>query len=92
MASTTITIRMDEGLKRQAEIVFDQMGMNMTTAMTIFAKTVVREGRIPFEIAVDPIYAGGNERYLREAIAALEAGKGIRHDLIEVSDDAQNMV
>lgn len=88
MASTSVTIRMDEGLKKQAENVFDQMGMNMTTAVTIFAKTVVREGRIPFEISVDPIYAGGNDRYLREAIAALEAGKGVRHDLIEVPDNA----
>ena len=83
MATASITIRMEEGLKHQAETIFDEMGMNMTTAMTIFAKAVVRQGKIPFEIAVDPIYAGGNERYLREAIAALNAGKGVAHELIE---------
>ena len=53
MASASVTIRMDETLKRQAETVFNEMGMNMTTAVTIFAKAVVRQGRIPFEIAVD---------------------------------------
>lgn len=92
MASTSVTIRMDEGLKRQAEMIFDEMGMNMTTAMTVFAKAVVRQGKIPFEIAVDPILAGGNERYLREAIAALNAGRGTAHELIQEPDDAKNLV
>ncbi len=86
MATASVTVRMDENLKRQVETIFDEMGMNMTTAMTVFAKAVVRQGKIPFEIAVDPIYTGGNEKYLREAIAALSAGKGVAHDLIEVSD------
>jgi DNA-damage-inducible protein J len=43
---------MDEGLKKQAEQLFDEFGMNMTTAFTVFAKTVVREKRIPFEIGI----------------------------------------
>ncbi len=86
MATASVTVRMDENLKRQAETIFDEMGMNMTTAITIFAKTVVRQGKIPFEIAVDPIYAGGNDKYLREAIAALNAGQGAAHELVEVPD------
>ena len=57
MATSSITIRMDEDLKHQAEMLFEEMGMNMTTAFTIFAKAAVREGRIPFEIKVDPFYS-----------------------------------
>ena len=38
MATTSITIRMDEKLKKQAEILFEDMGLNMTTAFTMFAK------------------------------------------------------
>lgn len=53
MATTSITIRMDENLKKQAEVLFEEMGLNMTTAFTIFAKAVVRQHKIPFEIAVD---------------------------------------
>lgn len=50
MATTSVTIRMDESLKKQAEGLFNDMGMNMTTAFTVFAKTAVRQGKIPFEI------------------------------------------
>lgn len=77
MATTTITIRMDENLKKQAETLFDEMGMNMTTAFTIFTKAVVRQGKIPFEIAVDPFYSETNQAHLRRAIADLEAGRNI---------------
>ncbi len=48
MATTSITIRMDENLKKQAEILFEDMGLNMTTAFTIFTKAVVRQHKIPF--------------------------------------------
>jgi DNA-damage-inducible protein J len=52
MATTNITIRMDEELKKQFNHFCDEIGMSMGTAMTIFAKTVVKEGRIPFELSV----------------------------------------
>ena len=51
MKQTTITIRIDEDLKKQAEVLFNEMGMNLTTAYTIFTKAVVRQGKIPFEIS-----------------------------------------
>lgn len=50
MAQTSINIRMDEELKRQFDLLCNDMGMTMTTAMTIFAKKMVRENKIPFEI------------------------------------------
>lgn len=46
-----LTMRIDDELKKQAEELFNDLGMNMTTAFTIFAKQAVREQRIPFEIA-----------------------------------------
>lgn len=61
MATSNVTIRMDEDLKRQADEVLGEMGMSFTTAVNVFARQVVRERRIPFEIsaradagAVDP--------------------------------------
>ena len=50
MAQATFSIRMDEGLKRQFDSLCADFGMNATTAFNIFAKAVVREKRIPFEI------------------------------------------
>lgn len=87
MATTSITIRMDENLKKQAEVLFEEMGLNMTTAFTIFTKAVVRQNKIPFEITADPFYSEENQRHLSKAIADLEAGKGQIHELIGVSDE-----
>ena len=53
MANTNINIRMDSDLKRQFEAFCVDMGMSMTTAFNIFAKKVVREYRIPFEIGAE---------------------------------------
>ena len=51
MAQTTISIRMDNQLKSQFEEFCSAVGMSMTTAFNIFAKTAVREQKIPFEIS-----------------------------------------
>ena len=53
MANTNINIRMDSDLKRQFEAFCVDMGMSRTTAFNIFAKKVVREYRIPFEIGAE---------------------------------------
>lgn len=85
MATASVTIRMDETLKRQAETLFDEMGMNMTTAFTIFAKAVVREGRIPFEIKVDPFYSDRNMARLIQAARDMDTGTNTaEHELVEV--------
>lgn len=48
MATTNVTIRIDEELKKQAEDLFSDLGLNMTTAFISFIKQSVREQRIPF--------------------------------------------
>ena len=50
MAQTLVNIRMDENLKKDFDNVCSELGMSMTTAITIFAKKMSREHRIPFEI------------------------------------------
>lgn len=50
MATTNITIRMDEELKKQAEDLFSDLGLNMSSAIIAFTKQAVREQRIPFEL------------------------------------------
>lgn len=51
MTQATFSVRMDDTLKEQFEILCAEFGMNMSTAINIFARAVVRERRIPFEIA-----------------------------------------
>ncbi len=50
MASTNVTIRMDDKLKQDFSNLCDEIGLSMGSAFTLFAKTVVRERRIPFEL------------------------------------------
>lgn len=60
MAQTTLNIRIDEELKKDLEDTCKELGMNITTAVTIFAKKMSREHRIPFEVSVDPFYSQVN--------------------------------
>ena len=48
----TINIRVDDGLKKQSEMIFDALGVSMTAAMTIFLKAVVRTKSIPFSLEI----------------------------------------
>lgn len=89
MAQTNVNIRMDENLKKQFDAFCSEIGMSMTTAFCVFAKTAVRQNRIPFEISAesDPFYSEANQARLRKSIADLNAGKGKIHELIEVADE-----
>ena len=85
MAQTNLNIRIDEDLKKQFDEFCSNVGINMTTAFNIFAKKVVSEQRIPFEIAADPFYSEKNMRHLKSVIADIESGESVpqEHDLIE---------
>lgn len=56
MTTKNVTIRMDSELKEQAEELFNDLGLNMTTAVTAFIKQSVREQRIPFELTKNISY------------------------------------
>ena len=82
MAQATINLRMDADLKHEMETICKAMGMNLTTAFTIFAKKVIYERRIPFDVSApaDPFYSEANKTRLKKSIAQLEAGQGTVHD------------
>lgn len=87
MAQATFSVRMDENLKIQFEELCDVFGMSMTTAINVFARAVVRERRIPFEISE------GRPEISREgAIAAFNAirAKAIQDGLADMSLDEIN--
>ena len=83
MAETiNVTIRLDREIKEQAESMFSDFGMNLSTAFNIFARQALRQGKIPFEI-YDPFYSEKNQARLARSIADAEAGKVTVHDIIE---------
>jgi DNA-damage-inducible protein J len=84
MADTiNVTIRLDREIKEQAERMFSDFGMNLSTAFNIFARQSLRQGKIPFEI-YDPFYSEKNQARLARSIADAEAGKVTIHELIDV--------
>lgn len=53
MATTNLNIRTEKAVKDQAEKIFNELGLNMTTAVNIFLRTVIRDQGIPFELKLD---------------------------------------
>jgi DNA-damage-inducible protein J len=54
MANTTnLNIRVDEEIKRRAEAIFNELGLNMSTAMNMFLRYSVRYGGIPFDLRIE---------------------------------------
>ncbi len=53
MATTNLNIRTDKEIKEQAEKIFNELGLNMTTAVNMFLRSAVRENGIPFELKLD---------------------------------------
>ena len=70
-ASTNVSIRMDVDLKKQAEELFLDLGLNMTVALTMFLRQAVRNQGIPFEITRTPN---------AETVAAMLEADKIAHD------------
>ena len=55
--SVNVTLRVDEELKRQADSLFSELGLNMTTAFNVFLRQSVREQQIPFQISKNVLNA-----------------------------------
>lgn len=84
MAVISTNIKIDSDLKQQAQALFSDLGMNLTTAVNIFLKQAVRERSIPFHIG-DPFYSKANQDYLAKIIAEVESGRSklAPHELLE---------
>ena len=80
-----VNFRVDEEVKRRAELACKNMGMNMSTAINIFLVKMGNEQRIPFEVSVDPFYSAENMIELERRVADAKAGRNMHeHELIEV--------
>ena len=76
-----ISLRIDDAVKKNAEQVCSDIGISMSTAITIYLKKLGREKRIPFELSADPFYSDENIARLRKSIAQMETTGGIVHEV-----------
>ena len=72
MATTNLNIRTDKEIKEQAEQIFSDLGLNMTTAVNMFLRSTIRENGIPFDLKLEV----PNE----VTAAAIEEGRRIAFD------------
>lgn len=81
MAQTTVSVRMDDTLKHDFDAVCNELGLSMTTAITMLAKKMTREKRLPFDVSIDPFFSDENMARLRRSIAQMEATGGTVHEV-----------
>lgn len=89
MALVTLTARVDEKDKASFDAFCSNVGLNVSTAVNLFVKAVLRENRIPFEITQvsDPFFSETNMAYIKKSVQELREGKGTVHQLIEADDE-----
>lgn len=94
MGQATLSMRVDDTLKKKFDMICDDFGFTSTAAITVFMKTVVRERRIPFEIK-----ASDREQINKEAWEAFlemrtqAAAAGVQDlTLDEINAEIQNAI
>ena len=82
---TNVSVRMENETKKEFEKFCKDVGLSVSAAFNIFAKKVIREHKIPFEITNDdPFYSEENQRLLAKRIEDMEKGINCsEHELIE---------
>ena len=85
MPQATVTARVDKKDKKEFDEFCSDVGLNTSTAINLYIKTVLREKRIPFDISQsgDPFYSQSNMAYVKKSVKELREGKGTVHELIE---------
>ena len=88
MAQTNISIRIDEGIKKQFDEFCEEIGMNMTTAINIFIKRVLREKRIPFALSISD-YNKETQKAIEDAENEIGLSK-VYNNIDELFEDLDN--
>ncbi len=86
---TSISVQMDDALKEAFEAACEDMGMPMAVALTIFAKRVARDRRIPFDVSAprDSFYYESNMRAIEEADERVKKG----HYIVKTIEELEAM-
>lgn len=85
--TSLVQVRIDKKLKEDAEALFADLGLDITTALRMFLKEAVREQKIPLKLQKkDPFYSEKNMVVLKHSIKELENNEGIIFSLDEFSE------
>ena len=85
MSTKPINFRVEEDLKEKAEALLADMGLTMSSAVSLFLKQMVNKQAIPFDIeASDPFYSQANQAELQRRLDNYDSDNKVSRDLIEV--------
>lgn len=84
MAMVNVNIRMEKDVKDKLNGFCKEVGMNMSTLFNVFAKKVIRDNKVPFNIDVDPFYSEENMKWIKESIKQLDEGKVVKKTIEEL--------
>ena len=84
MAQATLSVRLNATDKYYFEEFCKSAGMNVSTAINMFVKAVIKRQEIPFAITGDPFHSEENTEAIREALAEVKSGHYVVHEPIEV--------
>ena len=85
MAQTNLTIRIDENIKREAEVLFNRIGINTSVAINVFFRQAIREQSIPFELKpYDDYYTGARLDRILHSIEQIERGETITKTMAQL--------
>lgn len=87
MSQTNISIRVEENLKKQFDSLCEELGLTMSTAITIFLKKFIREGGLPFALSIDDY----NEE-TRKALEDVEKGIGLQGPFNSVDEVMESLL
>ena len=80
MPKTSMSIRLDSEVKEQAQQVFNNLGMDMTTAINIFLRQAIQYQGLPFDVRLD------ENRKLLEVLTDLDQNRNMSQSFESVSD------
>ncbi|MDR1633878.1 MAG: type II toxin-antitoxin system RelB/DinJ family antitoxin [Bifidobacteriaceae bacterium] len=77
MATTTVTVRVDEATKAAASRVVEGLGLDLSSAIRVFLRQIVLRNAVPVDLSYpdDPFYSPENMARLRESTAQAERGE-----------------
>ena len=85
---TTISLRLDDDMKKELDEMCAEMGMNITTFFMIYAKKALRDRKIPFEITapVEPFYSEKNLAQIQKADQQVKRGRVVVKTMEELEE------
>lgn len=86
MATSTLQIRIDSDLRRDAESLLNSAGLDISSGVRLFLRQMILRRRLPFEVlseSPDPFFSDANQRILADSIRSFERGEAQRRELID---------